>query len=58
MQLDNSARNLPDARSRLAIAMAPDALAFVPPRGAEKPGSNDLIEIDELPPSAASGENQ
>ena len=58
MQLDNSARNLPDARSRLAIALAPDAIAFVPPRGAEKRDSADLIELDKLPPSAASGENQ
>ena len=40
------------------IALAPDAFAFVPPQGAEKLGSDDLIELDELPPSAASGGNQ
>ena len=35
-----------------------DAFAFEVPEGAEQIGPDDLLELDELPPSAAAGDQQ
>jgi len=37
------------------VATGPGAFAFTPPAGAQPLNRHDLIELDELPPSAPEG---
>ena len=43
---------------RTGVEPASDAFAFEVPEGAEQIGPDDLLELDELPPSAAAGDLQ
>jgi len=43
---------------KTGIKPAADAFAFTPPAGAEELGPDELIELDELPPGAPTGDSQ